>query len=394
MSCLRYEISSGGLGFHQLAGSSLHFLCAQRISILVFRLWLNSGGAGFGADFERIPESFPILQQTLLRKISQGGRLHFSGKSVSLFGLMFGLEPSCLRKGRGLLVLGRVSNLPTVWSNCLAAFLLSEGDSRGDLAFLMLGASLFYLGGMYLNDAFDAGFDHQFRKERPIPSGTIREKTVWILGGLQLALGFVCFSIAVAGRVPYSLSILLGASILVYNAAHKAISWSPILMALCRFVLFLAVASNGQDGIAWFLAVDSTEQDGIAGRVLWSAIALSCYIVGLSCVARRESGGGFLSWWPCLLLSFPAVLAFLVNNGDYRGYGIAAILAYIGWTLFCLRDIYWKAQPDIGRGVSRLLAGIVLVDLMSIDLTNAGQVIFMVGLFGAALFLQKFIPAT
>ncbi len=293
---------------------------------------------------------------------------------------MFGLEPSCLLRGKVLLVLGRVSNLPTVWSNCLAAFVLSEGDSRGDLALLMLGASLFYLGGMYLNDAFDAGFDRQFRKERPIPSGAIREKTVWILGGLQLALGFVCFS--VASRVPDSLSILLGASILVYNATHKAVSWSPVLMALCRFVLFLSIASVGQAGIA--------------GSVLWSAIALSSYIVGLSCVARRESDGGhLLSWWPCLLLSFPAVLAFLVNNGSYRVYGIAAILAYIGWTLFCLRDIYWKkTQLDIGRGVSRLLAGIVLVDLMSIDLTNAGLVIFMAGLFGAALFLQKFIPAT
>ena len=291
---------------------------------------------------------------------------------------MLGLEPSCLLRGRILLVLGRVSNLPTVWSNCLASFVLSKGDSLGDLALLMLGASLFYLGGMYLNDAFDAGFDRQFRKERPIPSGAIREETVWILGGLQLALGFVCFS--VAGQVPYLLSILLGASILVYNAAHKAVSWSPILMALCRFVLFLAVASTGQDKIA--------------GSVLWSAIALSCYIVGLSCVARRESGGGLLSWWPCLLLLFPAVLAFLVNNGSYRASGIAAILAYSAWTLFCLRDIYWKSPPDLGRGVSRLLAGIVVVDLMSLGLTDAGQIIFMAGFFGASLLLQKFIPAT
>ena len=318
--------------------------------------------------------------------------LHFSGKSVSLFYLMFGLKTGCLLRGRVLLILGRVSNLPTVWSNCLAAFVLSKGDSLGDLAILMLGASLFYLGGMYLNDAFDAGFDRQFRKERPIPSGAIREKTVWILGGLQLALGFVCFSIA--GRVPYSLSILLGATILVYNAAHKAVSWSPILMALCRFVLFLAVASTGQDGIAWFLAVDSTGRDGIAGSVLWSAIALSCYIVGLSCVARCQSGGGPLSWWPCLLLLFPAVLAFLVNNGIYRVHGIAAILAYTGWTLFCLRDIFWKSPPDIGRGVSRLLAGIVLVDLLSIDLMNVEQVICMAVFFSAALFFQKFIPAT
>lgn len=302
--------------------------------------------------------------------------LHFSKKSVSLSCLMFGWEPSCLPRGKVLLVLGRVSNLPTVWSNCLAAFVLSKGNSYGDLALLMLGASLFYLGGMYLNDAFDAGIDRQFRKERPIPSGAIREKTVWTLGGLQLALGFVCFSIA---HVPYSLSILLGASILVYNAAHKAISWSPILMALCRFVLFLAVASVGQAGIA--------------GNVLWSAIALSCYIIGLSCVARRQSGSGPLSWWPCLLLSFPAVLAFLVNNGSYRVYGIAAILAYSAWTLFCLRDIFWKSPPDIGRGVSRLLAGIVLVDLLSIDLMNVEQVIFMAVFFGAALLLQKFIPA-
>ena len=303
--------------------------------------------------------------------------LHFSGKSVSLFYLMFGLKTGCLLRGRVLLVLGRVSNLPTVWSNCLAAFVLSKGNSYGDLALLMLGASLFYLGGMYLNDAFDAGIDRQFRKERPIPSGAIREKTVWTLGGLQLALGFVCFSIA---RVPYSLSILLGASILVYNAAHKAISWSPILMALCRFVLFLAVASVGQDGIA--------------GNVLWSAIALSCYIIGLSCVARRQSGSGPLSWWPCLLLLFPAVLAFLVNNDIYRVHGIAAILAYTGWMLFCLRDIFWKSPPDIGRGVSRLLAGIVLVDLLSINLMNAEQIICMAVFFGAALFFQKFIPAT
>lgn len=310
--------------------------------------------------------------------------LHFSGKSVSLFYLMFGLKTGCLLRGRVLLVLGRVSNLPTVWSNCLAAFVLSKGDSLGDLALLMLGASLFYLGGMYLNDAFDAGFDRQFRKERPIPSGDICEKTVWILGGLQLALGFVCFSIA--GRVPYSLSILLGATILVYNAAHKAVSWSPILMALCRFVLFLVVASNEESFFAG--------RDGIAGNVLWSAIALSCYIVGLSCVARRQSGGGPLSWWPCLLLLFPAVLAFLVNNGIYRVHGIAAILAYTGWTLFCLRDIFWKSPPDIGRGVSHLLAGIVLVDLLSIDLMNVEQVICMAVFFGAALFFQKFIPAT
>ena len=74
---------------------------------------------------------------------------------------------------RTLLVLGRVSNLPTVWSNCLAAWLLGGGGATKDFLFIQLGASLLYLGGMFLNDAFDAEFDRQHRPERPIPSGLI-----------------------------------------------------------------------------------------------------------------------------------------------------------------------------------------------------------------------------
>ena len=74
---------------------------------------------------------------------------------------------------RTLLVLGRTSNLPTVWSNCLAAWWLGGGVQLGALAGVLLGTTLLYLGGMYLNDAFDAGFDAQYRRERPIPSGAI-----------------------------------------------------------------------------------------------------------------------------------------------------------------------------------------------------------------------------
>ena len=52
--------------------------------------------------------------------------------------------------------LGRISNLPTVWTNVLAGALLAGGglaDVRVPL--LMLALSMFYLGGMFLNDAFD-----------------------------------------------------------------------------------------------------------------------------------------------------------------------------------------------------------------------------------------------
>ena len=54
---------------------------------------------------------------------------------------------------RTLLVLGRASNLPTVWSNCFAGWLLGGGGSWIKLAVLTVGGSLAYIGGMFLNDA-------------------------------------------------------------------------------------------------------------------------------------------------------------------------------------------------------------------------------------------------
>ena len=56
--------------------------------------------------------------------------------------------------------LGRVSNLPTVWTNALAGIVLAGGHvaDRRTLP-LIVAFSLFYVAGMYLNDAYDAGID-------------------------------------------------------------------------------------------------------------------------------------------------------------------------------------------------------------------------------------------
>src|SRR5213083_701894 len=90
---------------------------------------------------------------------------------------------------RTLLVLGRVSNLPTVWSNCLAGWWLGGGGNVEKLAYLLAGATSLYTGGMFLNDAFDVEFDRQYRKERPIPAGRIPLATVWRSGFALLASG-------------------------------------------------------------------------------------------------------------------------------------------------------------------------------------------------------------
>ena len=78
-----------------------------------------------------------------------------------------------------LLKLGRVSNLPTVWTNVLAGTVLAGGDWRsGRIGFVLIAMSLFYIGGMYLNDYFDRAVDARERPTRPIPAGDISAAAV------------------------------------------------------------------------------------------------------------------------------------------------------------------------------------------------------------------------
>ena len=74
-------------------------------------------------------------------------------------------------KLRAWMVLGRISNLPTVWSNCLAGCWLGGWNTPGAVLLLCLGSTLLYTGGMFLNDVCDVDFDAEFRRDRPIVSG-------------------------------------------------------------------------------------------------------------------------------------------------------------------------------------------------------------------------------
>src|ERR1035441_4725165 len=106
---------------------------------------------------------------------------------------------------RAFVILGRVSNLPTVWSNCLAAWLLAGGGPWLRFAILCLGSTLLYTGGVFLNDAFDVDFDGKYRPERPIPSGQISDRMVWILGCGFLGLG--CLLLMSLGVAPAILAL-------------------------------------------------------------------------------------------------------------------------------------------------------------------------------------------
>jgi 4-hydroxybenzoate polyprenyltransferase len=286
-----------------------------------------------------------------------------------------------MQKLRTLLILGRASNLPTVWSNCLAGWWLGSKNwdlETKPLPLLLAGATLLYLGGMFLNDAFDAGFDAQFRRERPIPSGAISERAVWLSGFALMAAGLVC--LAFLGMVPAILGVLLAACIVLYDAIHKMITVSPVLMAACRFFLYLVAASTGSDGVT--------------GAAVWCGLALGAYIVGLSYVAGKESTRLAVRYWPCLFLGAPVVLAMFMNTGDYLKDALL-LSAVLGlWIARQLQHTFRASDRNIGRSVSGLLAGIPLVDLLAVtDVPKPFAAVF-IGLLLLALLFQQFVPAT
>lgn len=279
---------------------------------------------------------------------------------------------------RTLIVLGRVSNLPTVWSNCLAGWWLGEGGEPGRLVLLCIGATFFYLGGMFLNDAFDAQYDLQHRPERPIPSGAIRAGLVWQWGFGWLVLGWLCFWLL--GPKTALLGFVLATCILVYDALHKIFAFSPVLMAVCRLLVVLSAASIALGGIT--------------GLSIWSGLVLASYVGGLGALARQETAQGRLQHWPLALLCAPLLLALVVNRGPFAARGFVFTLILGAWIAHCLRYTFWTRQRNISLSVAGLLAGIVLVDLLAVCGGSIPLGLALVALFVSALLLQRVVPAT
>jgi 4-hydroxybenzoate polyprenyltransferase len=186
---------------------------------------------------------------------------------------------------RTLLALGRVSNLPTVWTNVLAGAALSGGPLQPSvLVTLGLAGSLLYVGGMFLNDAFDRGWDARERPERPIPSGRASAPAVFAAGFGLLAAGILGSALAAAlvegqrmtaGWAPAVAALGLAGLIVFYDAFHKAHPASVLVMAACRVALYGMAA----------LTVGAFNRPVLAGAGL-----VGLHVVALSVIARHESG--------------------------------------------------------------------------------------------------------
>ena len=222
---------------------------------------------------------------------------------------------------RTLLILGRVSNLPTVWSNLLAGWFLAYGEFKWHFLIpLLLGGSFLYIGGMYLNDFCDASFDAQYCHERPIPAGKISRRTVGWLAAFWFAAGLAC--LVPFGQKTSEFALFLLAAIVLYDFHHKNVAWAPLVMGGCRLLLYLLAASVA----VW----DKFPIDGgpfspeteyscflrwlqvVTPGMIPAAIALGLYVAGITYLARGESRPGRPTRWALLLLLLPTALCLWI----------------------------------------------------------------------------------
>lgn len=183
------------------------------------------------------------------------------------------------RRFRAYLELGRVSNLPTVWTNVIAGAALATTASARPATSTMVALGLvlaaFYVAGMFLNDAFDRGIDARERPERPIPSGVVTARHVFRVG-LGLLAGAVGSLALLGGEAAALGGVALASAIVLYDVWHKGNPLGPLVMASCRALVYVVVA----------LAVTGTTSNA----VLVGAAVLFAYVASLTVVAKHAGG--------------------------------------------------------------------------------------------------------
>ena len=274
------------------------------------------------------------------------------------------------------LKLGRVSNLPTVWTNALAGAVLAGQTAFIPIMGVGLALSFFYIGGMWLNDAFDANIDTRERADRPIPMGEISRGAVFV-GGFTLLAAGVAFAFLLGGRVGLA-GLGLAVVVIVYDWLHKRTVFSPMIMGCARFFCYLVAA----------LAVGQ-----VTGWVILGALGLLAYTAGLTYAAKQEAYDRLDHAWPLAILGLPLLYSLMQAGTEMAALAIWAGLMVA--VLLALQRLFRKSKGDVPKAVVTLIAGMSLYD--GVLVSAAGQnmlALLCVICFGLTLALQKVVPGT
>jgi 4-hydroxybenzoate polyprenyltransferase len=173
--------------------------------------------------------------------------------------------------------------------------------------------------------------------------------------------------------------LALGTAIVVYDWHHKENPLSPVLMGLCRMLVYITAG----------LAVSAS----LPGPLLAAALVLLCYLIGLTYIAKQETLGEVKNLWPALFLAVPVVYGAATALDHLTG--VVVFVAFVAWLGIALRYLKRRAPGDVPHAVTSLLAGICLLDAVLIAGAGAVPIAWLAVLaFFLTLALQRFVPAT
>jgi 4-hydroxybenzoate polyprenyltransferase len=219
---------------------------------------------------------------------------------------------------RAYLLLARVSNLPTVWTNVLAGSLLAGVAIHArSLLFLCASMSLIYCAGMWMNDACDAGADARARGDRPIPNGDVGVAEVWAGAVVLAAMGLMMLWLSGVRPGARAWTVVLLAAIAYYNIRHKGDPLGPLAMGVCRGLLYIVAAS------AMTVVVPTPAWFGAAAIVL--------YVLALTLVGKTlgPRAGPVMPWLIAGISIVDAVIILTIAPGAQLLWVMAAVAGFI-----------------------------------------------------------------
>ena len=180
----------------------------------------------------------------------------------------------------------------------LAGTIISGVAVTGDVARICVAVSLLYTAGMFLNDAFDREFDARVRPDRPIPAGDVTAREAFVTGWVLLGTGLLLVAFG-GNAIALVWATLLAAAILFYNYRHKGNPFGPLVMGVCRGLVYCVAAA----------ALASVTRTVGVGAVL-----LAAYVGALTLVAK--AAGRRAQWMiPLLIAGISIVDAIMIEAG-------------------------------------------------------------------------------
>ncbi len=254
---------------------------------------------------------------------------------------------------RAYFELVRLPNLFTAAADVIGGFACNGGGASHwpRCAALAVGSMCLYAGGVALNDVCDADRDRLERPSRPIPSGRIPRPWATVVAVGLLLIGFSV--IGSQGRVLAAVAGALAVTIVLYDAALKSTSVSPVAMGLCRS-LNLAIGMLGAS-------------TSLASHAVAPIFMMGLYVASITVFAREEAGQSSLRRLALGLIGVCAAVlglipvAMMSPQRDPSGVVLVmALLVFVGSP--ARRALRRRTPQAVQQAVKRFVIGVIVFD--------------------------------